>query len=56
MMIPSAFMPDICQNCSEVILYVSVLRHDTSSYPVEQLVYPRFCPFCGAKLDKKSNK
>lgn len=55
-MVPSPYTLDICQNCSEVILSVFILRHDTSNRPVEQQVYPTFCPLCGAKLIRKQTK
>lgn len=40
----------ICSNCDEVILSLTVLRHDTSSRPVEQEMTPKYCPFCACRI------
>lgn len=41
-----------CKQCGETFCRVSVLRHDTSSRPVEVFLGGRFsfCPLCGKKL------
>lgn len=36
----------VCKNCEEVILDLTVLRHDTSDRPVAQHMIPKYCPFC----------
>lgn len=40
----------ICSNCNEVILSLTVLRHDTSSRPVAQEMMPKYCPFCACHI------
>lgn len=41
-----------CAKCDEIIFSANILRHTTSGKPVEQLIYPEFCPLCGKKLEK----
>lgn len=40
----------ICSHCNEVILSLTVLRHDTSSRPVAQEMMPKYCPFCACRI------
>ena len=40
----------ICSNCNEVILSLTVLRHDTSNRPVAQEMMPKYCPFCACRI------
>lgn len=43
-------MTKYCNSCKEMIVYTSVLRHDTHSKPIEQEITPSFCPICGHEL------
>ena len=36
-----------CPVCKELFFYSTILRHDTSSRPVEQVIYPEYCGICG---------
>lgn len=44
-----------CKKCDEVILYSTILRHDSFSNPVEQKIYGTYCPICGNKLEPYSS-
>ena len=44
-------MTNYCSKCKELFIYVSILRHDTHSKPVEQQIDPTYCPICGNKLE-----
>ena len=39
-----------CKACDELIFTATILRHETNGAPVEQTIYPEYCPICGAKL------
>ena len=36
-----------CAACDEIVMAATVLRHDVSGAPVEQTIFPRYCPVCG---------
>lgn len=39
-----------CPHCEEIIIYTTILRHDSNSRPVEQPIAPKYCPLCGSKI------
>ena len=41
---------NFCPQCQEIILYSSIIRHDSFSKPVEQIIYGHYCPLCGYAL------
>ena len=40
----------ICSHCNEIILSLTVLRHNTANRPVEQEMMPKYCPFCACQI------
>ena len=40
----------ICSHCNEIILSLTVLRHNTANHPVEQEIMPKYCPFCACRI------
>jgi len=40
-----------CPKCDEIIFNANILRYDTHGNPVDQLIYPEYCPICGYKLE-----
>ena len=40
----------ICSHCNEIILSLTVLRHNTANHPVEQEMMPKYCPFCAGLI------
>lgn len=45
-----------CPECAEVILRSEILRYTTSGRGDAQPIKAKFCPCCGARLDKKAKK
>ena len=39
-----------CSKCDEIIFTATILRHETNGSPVEQVIYPEYCPLCGHLL------
>lgn len=41
-----------CPKCKEVFGAYRI-KHDTSDRPVEEEIYPLFCPYCGTSLEDR---
>lgn len=45
-----------CPKCDETI-FASILRHNTSSRPIDIEIIPLYCPLCGTPLiDRKEDE